>query len=204
MLKRFAATGIGLGLILLWKPVPFQEIIAQISNVEGAVAELAQNQIASQEEDVSTPFRGVTYIHRTDTVPRRLSLHIVKLDLSDPAIQFELTPPNGNKPGDTQLETTLQYVQRVGAQVAINAGFAGDKISHRGQKHTDIISLAVNQGEMYSPWQNPFLFGINLSQANQVTFLRGDPKAGTTEPPIPLYNAIAGGPLLVEDGMVCA
>ena len=50
-------------------------------------------------DTVEHPFLGVTHIIRTETAPRSLHIHIVKIELAAPGIRFKLTPPGG------QLET---------------------------------------------------------------------------------------------------
>ena len=131
MLGRLTCNLFGLGIVLLAKPVPFQGAIAQVPALNIGLTQRVENKPATAKDKVTQLFRGITHIHRTDTVPRRLSMHIVKIDLSDPDIRFELTSDNGPKPGDTQMETTLSYVQRIGGQVGINIGFFGDKIFPR-------------------------------------------------------------------------
>jgi hypothetical protein len=46
-------------------------------------------------ETVRHPFLGVTHITRTETSPRNVTMHIVRIDLTIPGIGFKLTPPGG-------------------------------------------------------------------------------------------------------------
>lgn len=60
------------------------------------------------EEKISQPFRGVTHIERTETAPRDLLMHIVKIDLTAPGISFKLTPPGGSL--ETVRQTALDFL----------------------------------------------------------------------------------------------
>src|SRR5437763_5456368 len=70
---------------------------------------------------VEHPFRGVTHIYRTETTPRSLHVHIVKIDLTAPGISFKLTPPGGTL--ETLRQTTLEFLEQEHAQIAINGHF---------------------------------------------------------------------------------
>src|SRR5262249_19504193 len=72
-------------------------------------------------ETVDHPFLGVTHITRTETSPRAVTMHIVKIDLTIPGITFRLTPPGGTR--ETLRQTTLAYLQAQQAQVAVNSHF---------------------------------------------------------------------------------
>src|SRR5262245_10269823 len=68
-----------------------------------------------------SPFRGVTHTLRQVTVPRAVTMHVVTVNLGDPGIQVKVTPPGGTR--ETIRETTLAFLNRERAQVAINAHF---------------------------------------------------------------------------------
>ena len=72
-------------------------------------------------DTVEHPFLGVTHIIRTETAPRSLHIHIVKIDLTAPGIRFKLTPPGGKL--ETVRQTTLAFLNQEHAQIAINAHF---------------------------------------------------------------------------------
>ena len=69
-------------------------------------------------------FRGVDYLflHQETPLPQRI--HLVKIDLKDPAIRFTSTPPNTEKARrETRCETTLAFVKEKKAQLGINGNF---------------------------------------------------------------------------------
>src|SRR5262245_37391490 len=72
-------------------------------------------------EIIDHPFLGVTHITRTETAPRGVRMHLVLIDLSVPGIRFELTSPAGSL--ETIRRTTLEFLNQIHAQVAINGHF---------------------------------------------------------------------------------
>ena len=59
------------------------------------------------EARLTTPFIGVTHIERSEDSPRKVSLHIVKIDLTAAGISFKLTAPGGSR--ETVRQTTLDF-----------------------------------------------------------------------------------------------
>ena len=59
-------------------------------------------------EIVDHPFLGVTHITRSETSPRSVTMHIVRIDLTIPGISFRLTPPGGTR------ETVRQTIPEPG------------------------------------------------------------------------------------------
>jgi hypothetical protein len=47
----------------------------------------------------------------------------VIIDLNQPGVSITTTGPNGDRAGETNLETTRQFVKRCPAQIGINGGF---------------------------------------------------------------------------------
>ncbi len=146
----------------------------------------------------STPFRGVTDIHRTVTGANPLDMHIIKISLSDPGISFAVTesndPNNTASSYDTKAETTLEYIDRVDAQIGTNANFYDLGGIDPFTLNTEVRGLAASNGNVYSPWED-YLYGVNISASNEASLVQ------STDPPDSLYyNAVSGGPLLVENG----
>src|SRR4051812_2792635 len=95
-------------MILLLQKLCFGMALAAISSVFAS-------------EQISHPFQGITLTSRAMTVPRRVTQHIVQIDLSAPEISFKLTPHRG--PIDTVRQTTLDYLTEQHAQLAVNVHF---------------------------------------------------------------------------------
>ena len=70
-------------------------------------------------ETVTTqPFAGVTHISRQEVTPRKVNIHVVKIDLATPGLSFKLTPPGGSR--ETVRQTTLDFLKQEKAQIAVN------------------------------------------------------------------------------------
>jgi hypothetical protein len=149
-------------------------------------------------ETITYPFQGVRHIHRTETSPRLLNIHIVEIDLRAPGVAFRLTPPNGSLPGETTSQTTLNYLIEQGAQVAIN----GDFFAYAPFPYTNVVHLGVSDGVPYSPF-NGAEPAINLALNNVATLVRRDttfPSGYEATPKVPLWNAIGGNEHIVLNG----
>ena len=72
-------------------------------------------------DTVSTPFRGVTHIYRTETAPRDLHIHIVKIDLDGSGDAVQADTSRGSR--ETVRQTTLDFLRKEHAKVAVNAHF---------------------------------------------------------------------------------
>ena len=161
------------------------------------------------EEERSMPFAGVTYLHRVMETPKREDMRIVIIDLTAPGIRFEVTGGNGDAPGHTDYEPTREFVGRIGAQIGINGGFffTGGHLP-MFTTHGDLLSLSVSKGEKVSPWhpkEKGHNHGVNIGPDNTVTFIEPVPKdtsGFSTEPAVPLYNALTGNMRLIRNGKV--
>ena len=156
----------------------------------------------------STPFPGVRHIHRQETVPRVLSMHLVEIDLGTPGLRFKVTGPNGERPGDTTRETTRSFVARTGAQIGINASFF---VYDKTEMDTDIIALAASNGDVYSPAEGgnrqSYNQILNLTRENDAQIVEadpGDPNGFQTTPRVELYNAVSGDVRLIRNGEITA
>src|SRR5215831_13452156 len=84
----------------------------------------AANMQAADVITTTYPFLGITHITRVGSAPdfpRNVKIHVVTIDLKAPFLSFEFTPHTGTR--DTVRQTTLDYLNSVGAQVAINGSF---------------------------------------------------------------------------------
>ena len=161
--------------------------------------------VRAPRERVGRPFPGVRHIHRTQSEPRLLDMHIVEIDLTTPGLRFRFTESNGpDVPGDTTAETTRDYLERVGARVAINA--ASDFADAAGPQYRNNYYVSVSDGVRVSP----FKYGesaVNVGRDNVVTVVDQDPAdraAGKADdassPPVELYNAIGAKNRILAGG----
>jgi len=146
-------------------------------------------------------FQGVFHTHITRTDPRPLSIHVVEIDLHDPAVRFLVSPGNGDAPGESTRTTTSRFVADTGAQLAINASFF-----HKTDDSTPNVNnrgLAVSNGHVYSPFEDdgrPWpVFNLARDNAAQV-FTQEQARAVMDRDTSPLYNAVSGNEHLIAEG----
>lgn len=159
-------------------------------------------------DTVEHPFLGVTHISRTETAPRSLHIHIVKIDLTAPAIRFKLTPPGGKL--ETVRQTTLEFLKQEHAQIAINAHFfmpfpsAGPEAS--------LVGFAASNGTVYSAFETPVQSyaivsnapALNIDSANHAGIVHRDPGFADGRHVLEkaeIWNALAGSAQIVTDGV---
>jgi hypothetical protein len=109
--------------------------------------------VESRADDVvTTPFPGVgiTRIHRTLTSPRTLNIEILIIDLSDPRIEFLVTPGDPTFRLDYTLARTTTYVTQWGLDGATNANFWSGGLGSEGDSR-DCIGLALSEGWTVRP-----------------------------------------------------
>jgi len=95
-------------------------------------------------ETARTPYLGVTIFERE-------AARIVKIDLRTPGLRFALTPPSGSR--EAVRETTLAFLEKTGAQIALNAHFFEPFPSQ--DTECNLIGLAVADGIKYSDFEKP-------------------------------------------------
>jgi hypothetical protein len=142
----------------------------------------AANTRAADVTTVTYPFLGVTHMTRLGSVPdfpRNVKIHVVEIDLSAPFLSFEFTPHTGTR--DTVRQTTLQYLNSVGAQVAINGSFFLPFPSN--DFNAALVGLAASNGTIYSPFELPTQNyalvrdspAINIDPNNNASIVHRDP-----------------------------
>ena len=173
-----------------------------------ALAICASSSVLSAAELVEHPFRGVTMISRTESVPRSLTIHVAIIDLTAPGIAFELTPPRGAL--ETVRQTTLDFLKQEHAQIAINAHyFLPFPSTNTG---ADLIGLAVSNGTVYSGCEKPAQSyaivdhapAINIDRSNHAAIVHCDPKfpdGKHIQENATLWNAVAGSAQIITNGV---
>src|SRR5499427_1392288 len=182
----------------------------------------ARNLHAADVSTTTYPFLGVTHITRTGSVPdftRNVKIHVVKIDLSAPSLSFEFTPHTGTR--DTVRQTTLQYLNALGAQVAINGSFFLPFPS--SDFNSALVGFAASNGTVYSPFELPTQNyalvrdspAINIDPNNNVSIVHRDPafSDGTCYglcqavdglhvlENVTLWNAFSGSAQIVTNGV---
>lgn len=152
------------------------------------------------QQTTERPFRGVVHITRQLTVPRAVTLHIVTVDLTDPGVHLKLTAPGGTR--ETIRETTLAFMKREGAQIAINGHFFLPFPST--DLNADVIGLAASEGNVYSSCEVPSQSyaivanapAINFDRLNRATIVR------CSDGNSALWNVLAGSAQIITNGVV--
>lgn len=158
-------------------------------------------------DTVERPFPGVTHISRTETEPRSLHIHIVKIDLTAPGLRFKLTAPAGTL--ETIRQTTLQFLEQEHAQIAINAHFFLPFPST--QAEASLVGFAASDGVVYSAFEAPSQSyaltrdapALNLNAENRAAIVHRDPAFADgkhVREKVTVWNAIAGSAQIVTDG----
>lgn len=159
------------------------------------------------EDTTTTPFDGVQYVHRHVSTPREIDMHLVLVDLTRPGVRVVTTGPNEDPGTETDVETTRQFAERTRSTIAINGGFYALTREAMKKGKTDMVSLAVSDGVVVSPWGTGQFDAVNIGADNVVTFIRqaqGDTTGSMTTPPVKLFNAISGNVRLIEGGKILA
>ena len=73
-------------------------------------------------------------------------VNVLRIDMENPLIRFNTTASNGDAPLDTYTQTTSEFLQTTGAEVAINANY----FNLTGEPTVHIQGLVVSQGNVVS------------------------------------------------------
>lgn len=142
-------------------------------------------------------YRGVDYkvVFAAAGSPCVQKVHAIRVDTKAPGVRFYSTPRCGDwKPNEreTYRQTTREFIVSSGVQVAINADF----YSMAGTGPTNLMGLAVSEGQIVSPPAGTD--SVLISRDNKVrielttadTDLRG------------VWTAVSGGGRILADGVV--
>lgn len=152
---------------------------------------------AQAEERWDWPFPGIVHITRSESEPRPVNMHIVKISLGTPGLAFRLTGPGGSR--ETVRETTLEFARRERAQVAINAHFFVPYPS--ADRESFLVGLAASNGQVYSDFEKPEQSyaivanapAINIDRENMASIVR-------RKEDVLLWNAFSGSAQIITDG----
>lgn len=143
-------------------------------------------------------FKGVTYLQKDLTTPRKNKMHVMAIDLTTAGLEFLVTP-SSHPAGFLCTRTTSKFMEEFSLFAAIN----GDGFSYldasvnpattcpNGGDPVKANGYAASRGKVYSPIKTvqPIIY---IGARNQVTV------NGVQNQP---FNAIAGDRLVVEKGV---
>jgi hypothetical protein len=144
-------------------------------------------------------FPGIHYIREVTNSPRPLVIHLVRVDLNTPGLDFLVTPGDCSKGREILARTTSQFLTEFDLQLAINGGFFSPWQSNeplyyypKSGQPVDVQGLAISAGRQYS---DPKRGHNSLSiSSNNVAFIGETDKQG--------FNVISGRAIILNNGMI--
>jgi exopolysaccharide biosynthesis protein len=146
---------------------------------------------------VTTPFRGITHIDRTETAPRELRIHLVKIDLTARGVRFKLTPPSGSR--ETVRQTTLEFLDQERAQIAINAHFFVPYPSE--DRESWLVGFAASEGKVYSTFERPAQSYALVANAPAIAIDRENRVSLVVDDRATAWTAVSGSAQIVTAGV---
>lgn len=161
------------------------------------------------KQSTEQPCAGITLIRRSvipPDLPRAVHMKILQIDLTAPGLRFKLSPPAGTLEVVTQ--TTLDFLIQEGAQLAVNVHF----YLPVGPPETNLIGLAVSNGNVYSGFEAPaqsyaivdYAPAINIDPDNHARVVHPDRNFADGKHILEktkLWNAVSGSAQIVTDGV---
>ncbi len=119
---------------------------------------------------------------------------VVRINLDAPGVGFYTTPKSG--PLETMSQTTSQFLQSSGTQVAINAAFFSPcGCSTTTSDAKNISGLAISNGQQVSAGEAGFA-SLLLTQDNIASLVDGSANTATNG----IWTAISGGGFVLKNG----
>ncbi len=153
-----------------------------------------------------TLFHGIHYERTILTRPRPLVVHTVTIDLTQPGINFLVTPPDSEEKLPLKARKTSDFLEEQKAQLAINGDFfepwhsrfIWDYYPHVGDP-VQVLGMATSQGKTYSEGNDrcPVLV---FDRENRVRIFHKPADLHKDWPQSQIFNAISGHRLLVRNG----
>ncbi len=138
---------------------------------------------------------GVTYLHRTTTSPYHWSIHVVKVDLTNPRVRIRVVKKQDSNQDDCG-ETTSSMCRRYGALVGINTDFFLMTWPHTSSHQPQ--GYCVTDGYVMNP--SPIVAGraaVQFSAGNGLTALNAPSSVRSW-----WHNCTGGGPIILQNGVI--
>ncbi len=156
----------------------------------------------------SRPWPGVTLTERTFETPRPARMIVAQVALDTPGLRVIVTPPSGGR--ETIRETTLEFLARTGAHLAVNAHFFLPFPSDDTEAW--VIGLAAADGRVYSTFETPEQAyaivadapALHIDARNRARIVhrrRGRDAAGVDRRGR-VWNAVAGSAQILTSGRI--
>jgi hypothetical protein len=174
---------------------------------------------------ITTPYVGITRIQDSITLPAPAdqtpgsglgahiaNINVIQIDLKAPGIGFKVSPGNGDAPGESLTQTTLQYLAQENAQLAVNLHFFNFTVN--SPVNTTLTGFAASNGTVYSEFEPaplanallPYALtanspAINISPNNGAQIVNVGATPGTLAGGIIPYNAFSGSDQVITNGV---
>lgn len=154
------------------------------------------------QDTQQTLFDGIEYIRDVRESPRPLVIHVLKINLDTPGLEFLVTPHTPTNGHVQAARTTSAFLDEFDLQIAMNADFFDpwwniapwDYYPHAGDP-VNIQGLAASRGDVYTQGYGTHYTTLYLSRENRASF-------APPESPSDIYNAVSGNLLLIRDGVI--
>ncbi|MGQ9592824.1 MAG: phosphodiester glycosidase family protein, partial [Planctomycetota bacterium] len=167
-------------------------LAAAVGALAGGVAGLLASEGEAADPAWTPLFPGVAWTEVATAEPRVLRIVAVRVDLEEPGIDFLVTPPNGERPLETDGLRTTSFLRKHGCQVAVNASPFQPIVSEEGEPQ-DVLGLSISRGERYS----------EPKPSSGALLIFREKRARIAAPPVEpgdAHNAVGGFGIIVRDG----
>ena len=100
-------------------------------------------------------FQGIEYAELANDKPRDMVVQAMRIDTSTPGLELVTTPANGDRPLETDGQTTRAFLEEHDLSVAVNTHFFDPCCNRVPGEAKDLIGLSIAQGSMVSPPTDP-------------------------------------------------
>lgn len=117
-------------------------------------------------------FVGIDHAELATDTPRALVVQALRIDTAAQGLELVTTPGNGDKPLETNGQTTRAFLEQHGLSVAINTHFFSPCCNLLPGEAKDLTGLAIAQGTLVSPHhdasqRDPIIFGPGLIEGKR-------------------------------------
>lgn len=96
-------------------------------------------------------FQGIEHAELATDTPRALVVQVLRIDTSADGLELFATPGNGDKPLETDGQTTRDFLEENELSVAINTHFFDPCCNRLPGEAKDLIGLSIAQERLVSP-----------------------------------------------------
>ncbi len=146
--------------------------------------------------EVTRPYPGITIRHEVYREPRPLQLWSVAIDLATRP-EFVVTGRGAIDGFETDCQSTLQFAESTGVDLAINASAFAPFRPEQG-RGMDVVGLAASDGDVYSP-PDPRFGALLIDQDGRPRIVPA-PLPDDLDGLRPIWDAVNGFHVLILSG----